>query len=157
MHDVEECGARVISQWLATKGDRQVEAEAVDVTYLDPVAEAVGDQLERLRVGDIDRVPSPIEVAIKPRIVSDEVVIGGVGDTAERQHRPEMVAFGGVVVNHVKKDFDASGMQPLDHLLELIDLLAAVAGRIARNWREVADRVVAPVVAQAAVEQEPVV
>ena len=35
----------------AAERDRQVEAEAVDVHLLDPVAQAVGDQLERLRAG----------------------------------------------------------------------------------------------------------
>jgi hypothetical protein len=46
------------------------------------------------------------------------------------------------------------GVQALDHLLELADLLAVVAGgAVARHGSEVAERVVAPVVAQAAVEQ----
>ncbi|OPZ08098.1 MAG: hypothetical protein BWZ08_01406 [candidate division BRC1 bacterium ADurb.BinA292] len=69
-----------------------------------------------------------------------------------------MVAFGGVVVDDVEDDFDSGGVQRLDHLFELVDLLAQLAaGGIFVVRREKADRVVAPVIAQPALEQVRVV
>ena len=60
-----------------------------------------------------------------------------------------MVAFGRVVVDDVEDDLDARVVHRLHHLLELLDLLAEVAARaVLAVRREVADRVVAPVVAQ---------
>ena len=50
-----------------------------------------------------------------------------VVDAAERQRRPQVVALGGVVVDHVEDDLDAGRVQRLDHRLELGHLLAAVA------------------------------
>ena len=69
-----------------------------------------------------------------------------------------MVAFGGVVVDDVEDHFDAGGVQRLDHRLELAHLLAALAGAgVFVVRREEADRVVAPVVAQPALDQVAVV
>ena len=62
-----------------------------------------------------------------------------------------MVALGSVVVDHVQDHLDAGGMQRLDHLLELGDLLAErAAGGKPRAWREKPDRVVAPVIRETA-------
>src|SRR5438874_1768311 len=62
-----------------------------------------------------------------------------------------------MVVDHIQEHFQASGVQALDHRLELGDLLAAVAPRIPRNRSEVADRTVAPIIRESFVEQEAVV
>ena len=65
-----------------------------------------------------------------------------------------MVALGRVVVDHVEDDLDARGVEGLDHPLELLHLLAALARRgVAVVRRQEADRVVAPVVAQAALDE----
>ena len=59
-----------------------------------------------------------------------------------------------MVVDDVEDDFDARLVEVLDHLLELDDLLARVAGRaVAGHRREVAERVVAPVVAESAIDE----
>jgi hypothetical protein len=66
--------------------------------------------------------------------------------------------LGGVVVDHVEDDLDAGGVQRPDHRPELLDLLAVVGHRRVRVVRrEEPDRVVAPVVAQAPVDQVVVV
>ena len=65
-----------------------------------------------------------------------------------------MVALGGVVVHDVEDHLDARAVQHLHHLLEVLHLLApltAVVVLVVR--REEPDRVVAPVVAQAAVDE----
>ena len=69
-----------------------------------------------------------------------------------------MVAFGGVVVDHVQDHFDAGPVQGADHGLEVLDLLAGVAGgAVGVLRREEADGVVAPVVVQALVLQGAVI
>src|SRR3712207_9529442 len=66
----------------------------------------------------------------------------------------EVAALAGVVVDHVEDHLDARPVQPLDHRLELVDLARRAARRVARVGREEADRVVAPVVVEAAVRSE---
>ena len=69
-----------------------------------------------------------------------------------------MIALRGVVVDDVQDDLDSGRVQRLDHLLELDHLLAALAAAaVAVVRRQVADRVVAPVIAQAPPDQAIVV
>ena len=69
-----------------------------------------------------------------------------------------MIALGGVVVDDVEDDFDALLVQRLHHLLELLHLLPGLPARRVLVVRgEIADGVVAPVVAQPALEQQRVV
>ena len=89
------------------------------------------------------------------RVVGHEPVVALVVDPLEREHRAEVVALGGVVVDDVEDHLDPRPVQGLDHALELAHLLPADAGRrVARVRREEADRRVAPVVGEAAVGQE---
>ncbi len=68
-----------------------------------------------------------------------------------------MVALGGVVVDDIEDDLQASLVQRAHHRLELRHLLAQLARRGVGVVRgEEADGVVAPVVGQAAFGQEPV-
>jgi hypothetical protein len=69
-----------------------------------------------------------------------------------------MIAFGGVVVHDIENHFDAGGVKRLDHLLEFADLTTTFAGAgVFVVWREKADRVVAPIIAESAVDQMPIV
>ena len=65
-----------------------------------------------------------------------------------------MIALGGVVVDHVEDDLDAGVVQRRDRGAEIAD---GVAAGVALIRREEAERVVAPIIAQAAVEQIAVV
>ncbi len=70
---------------------------------------------------------------------------------------PAVVALAGVVVDDVEDDLEAGRVERLDHGLELIDLAPVRAGRgVLGVRREETDGVVAPVVAQPAIEQESV-
>ena len=77
---------------------------------------------------------------------------------AERQRRAQVVALGGVVVDHVEDHLDPGLVQRPDHRLELQHLLAAgaEAGVVVVRGEE-PDRVVAPVVAQTLLVQRRVV
>ena len=48
-----------------------------------------------------------------------ETVVMSVIDAAEAQRRPQVAAFGGVVVDDVEDDLQAGGMQCPHHALEL--------------------------------------
>ena len=74
-------------------------------------------------------LPVPGVVHVVARLVADQAVVGGVVDAAEAQRRAQLIAFGGVVVDHVENHLDAGAVQRLHHGLELADLLAAIARR----------------------------
>ena len=76
---------------------------------------------------------------------------------AERQRRAEVVPLGRVVVDDVEDHLDAGAVQRLHHRLELVDLLADRARRVAVMRSEEPDGVVSPVVGQAALDEDPVV
>ena len=146
---VEERAQAVDVVELARQRAREVEAEAVDVALGDPVAQRVHDQPQHARVDRVERVARAREVHVVARVVGHQPVVAGVVDALERQHRAEVVALRGVVVDHVEDHLDAGAVQRLDHALELAHLLAADAGRgVVGERREEADRRVAPVVGQ---------
>ena len=156
--DVEERGEAIDVVELARERRREVEAEAVDVADVRPVAQRVHDQPQHARVHRVERVARAGEVHVVARVVRHQPVVRRVVDALEAEHRPEVVALGGVVVDDVEDHLDAGAVQRLHHPLELAHLLAAaVARRVQRVRREVADRRVAPVVRQALVVQEPLV
>ena len=120
-----------------------------------PVAQRVHDQPQRVRVDRVERVARAREVHVEALILRREAVVALVVDALEGEHRAEVVALRGVVVDHVEDHLDPALVERLDHALELADLLAGLAGRrVRRVRREVADRGVAPVVLQAALEEE---
>ncbi len=100
--------------------------------------------------------PVPGVVDVVARLVGNEPIIGAVVDALERKGRAELVALGGVVVDDVQDHLEPAVVQAGDHLLELAQRIRDVGG-IARVWREEADRIVAPIVLEAALEQERVV
>ena len=102
----------------------------------------------------LQRIAGAGEVVVVARVVRQQPVIGGVVDAAVAQRRPELVALGGVVVDHVEDHLDAGVVQRADHGAEIVD---DVAVAVVRVGREEAERVVAPVIAQAPVDQHAVV
>ena len=124
----------------------------------DEVPQRVHDQPQHRRMHRVERVPRAGEVHVVPRVVRHQPVVALVVDALEREHRPEVVALGGVVVDDVEDHLDARLVQRLHHPLELAHLLAVPARRrVERVRREVADRRVAPVVRQPALVEEPLV
>ncbi len=99
-------------------------------------------------------VPGACGVHVIAPVVVHQPVVGGVVDAAEGQRGSQVVALGGVVVDHVEDHLDALLVQGADHGLELLYLLAAGAAGGVRVVRgEEADGVVAPVVAEPALAQ----
>ena len=133
----------------------EIEAEAVDVHLRDPVAERVHEQLEHLRVVHVERVAG---ARCSPCRSGDCLRPDGSRWCCRRPSSrawAHAVAFAGVVVDDVEDDLDAGRVKGLDHLLELVDLAAGVAGRaVACHGREVAEGVVAPVIAEIACRRD---
>ena len=158
LHDVEERGEPVDLEELAGQDRRQVEPEAVDVHVPDPVAEAVEDQLHRPRVAHVEAVPRAGEVEVVARVVGIQPVVGRVVDAAQAQRGAEVVALAGVVVDDVQDHLDPGAVEGLHHRLELAHLAPGpLARRVARLRRQEGDRVVAPVVREATLDQVAVV
>jgi hypothetical protein len=134
---------------LAGQRRREVEAEAVDVHLGDPVAQRVHEQLQHVRVAHVERVAGPRVVHVVATVVGDQAVVGGVVGALVRQRRTHVVALGGVVVDDVEDHLDPGVVEGAHHALELLHLVPARARRRVPVVRgQVADRVVAPVVAQ---------
>ncbi len=147
--EVEERGQLVDVVQLAGQRGGEVEPESVDVHLGHPVPQRVHDQLQRVRVADVQRVPGARVVHVVLRVVVHQPVVRAVVDPAEAQRRTEMVALRRVVVDDVEDDLDTRLVQRPDHPLELRHLLTALAGpAVGVVRREESDRVVAPVVGQ---------
>ncbi len=100
-------------------------------------------------MANVERVTAAGEIHVVTRVILDQPVIGGIIHPSKGQGRPHVVAFAGVVVNHIENDFDASPVQRLDHLLEFLHLLALGAtGAVAGVGGEEIQRVVTPIVTQ---------
>ena len=111
-----------------------------------------------MRVAHVQAVARAGVIHVVAAVVGHQPVVGGVVDALHRKHRPELIALGRVVVDDVEDDFDALLMQRLHHPLELLHLLPRLAARRVLVMRgEIPDRVVAPVIAQAALEQQRIV
>ena len=148
LDDVEEGRETVDGVELPRQGGRQVEAEAVHVHLLDPVAQAVHDELQDVRLEHVERVARARVVHVAARVVGQQPVVGLVVQAAQRQRGAGRSALGGVVVDDVEDDLEARRVERFDHGLELVDLLPARPGRrVLGVGREVADGVVTPVVA----------
>jgi len=136
----------------------EVETEPVDVHLSDPVAKRVHDQLQRVRVAHVQAVAGACRVVVELRLVSHDAVVGTVIDALEAQRRTQVVAFGRVVVDHIKDYLHPGLVKGPHHGLELVDLLTTLTGAgVLVVGREEPDRVVAPVVLQPSVDQALVV
>ncbi|EXI74696.1 MAG: hypothetical protein AW07_01624 [Candidatus Accumulibacter sp. SK-11] len=154
VNDVHE-GAELI-HFVQFPGQRgcQIEAKTIDVHLDDPIPQAVHDQLQYPRMHHVQGIAAAGVVHVVAGSARHQAIIGGIVDTAKTQRRPQMVAFGGVVVDHIHDDFDTGGVQSLDQMLEFVE---TTAGGIAWIGGKVADGIVAPVVLQPPFQQMAVV
>ena len=132
----------------------EIEAEAIDVIRLDPHPQRIHDHLQHARVRELERIAGAGEIFVVARIVRRQPIVGGVVDAAIAQRRAHMVALAGVVVDHVEDDFDPGIVQRRDGGAEIAD---GVAVGVTLVRREEAQRIVAPIIGQAAVEQVAIV
>ena len=120
--------------------------------HLHPVVQAVDDQPPHHRVVGVERVAGAREVGIAAGPVVQ--VVDGVVQPAQAEGGAALVAFGGVVVDHVEDHLDAGAVQRLDHVAEFVEhrqrpLRRGTRGGVAHMRRKERDRRIAPVVDQA--------
>ncbi len=106
---------------------------------------------------DVEAVAGAGVVHVVARVVVDQPVVRRVVQALEAQRRAQVVALGGVVVDHVEDHLDAGGMHRPHHRLELLHLLAELpSGGVVGLRSQEAEGVVAPVVAQPLLDQRAV-
>ena len=109
----------------AREAGREVEAKAVHVHLLHPVAQRVHHQAQRLRKIQIHGVAAAGVIDVVGAVVL-QAVVGRVVDPAEAQRGARFAALGGVVEHHVDDHLQPGGVQRGDHPAELVDLATAV-------------------------------
>src|ERR1019366_5629962 len=117
--DVEEGAQPIDLEELARQRAGEIEAEAIDVHFGDPVAQTVHDELEYARMLHVERVATAGEVRVIAWILG-QTVVRGIVDAAERKRRTERASLGRMIVNDIENDFDAGGVQSADHHFELL-------------------------------------
>ena len=100
----------------------------------------------------VEAVPAAGEVDVAAPVRWIESIVRRVVDAAQRQRGAQLSALGRVVVDHVEDHLDADAVEPLHHGAELRHLAAGCRG-VVRMRREEGDRVVPPVVREAALHQ----
>src|SRR6266487_476786 len=101
----------------------------------------------------IQAVTSACEIEIEPGILSVQPVVGEIINPAETERWAKMISFPSMIVNHVENHFDAGSVQAAHHRFELGDLLAHLpAAGIFSIRSEKTDRIITPVIRQAAVD-----
>ena len=136
----------------------KIEAEAVYVHLLHPIAQRVHDQPDHGRAIEVQTVPTACVVHVVTLglgLWSCEAVVGGVVQATEAEARPHLIALTGVVVDDVEDHHEAGLMQLPDEGLELSDLAAwRLVCTVGRLRGEKADRVIPPVVGEPLMHQE---
>ena len=153
VNDVEEGAEPVDLVQFARQRRGQIETETIHVHLQHPITQAVHDQLQYPGMHHVEGVAATGEVHVVARVLGAQAIVGLVVDAAEGQRRTEVIALGGMVVDHVEDHLDAGGVQALDQGLEFADMTTL---RITHVGRKVTNGVIAPVIAQALFHQMPV-
>src|SRR5207247_9374969 len=94
----------------AREDGRKVEAEAVHMHLLEPIAQAVHDQPPNNRMVGIEGVSSAAEIGVA-RAVGFEDVIDRVVESAQAQGGAAFVSFGGMVKHNIEVYLNACTVQ----------------------------------------------
>ena len=149
--DVEKGSEAIHLPQFPRQRAREIETEAIDMHFLNPVAEGIHDELEHTRVGDIQGISAAREIDVA-RSVGIESVVAGIVDAAHGEDGAGVVALGGVVIDDIENHFDPCRVEHPHHFLEFIHGILGAGGAKTRIGRKVAERVVAPVVHEAAID-----
>jgi len=144
---------------VTTERDGEVEAEAVHAHALHPVPQAVQRHLDHPAAAEVERVPAAREVGVGGGAAPVVQVVARVVEAAPAQVGAVATRLRGVVVDDVEDHFDAGLVEEAHHALDLVQdrcrpTLLRAAGGVGRFRGEEGEGVVAPVVGQAALEEE---
>src|SRR5262249_50023113 len=99
----------------------QIEAEAVDVHFRCPIAQAIVHHLQHARMAQIHGIASTGVVYVVARLVGYKAVVRGIIYASERKSRPAFIPFSGVVANYIEDDLQTGIMKMSHHLFEFGD------------------------------------
>jgi hypothetical protein len=139
---------------IASENGPQIEAEAVDVHFRYPIAQAIGDHLQHARMAQVHGIASTSVVDVVARFVGQQAIVRSVIYAPEQKGRSTFIPFRSVVVNYVEDDLQVSIMEMGDHLFEFRDRSGCEVTRIRS---EEADSIVAPIISQSLLEQQAIV
>ncbi len=94
----------------------------------------------------VDRVPRAGIVDIVTLLFGQQPIVAHVVNALETERWSQLISFGRVIVDDVENDFDAVGVELIDHRLKLSRKRRL---KIARLRRKEGQRVVAPIVGHA--------
>src|SRR3954451_16771036 len=134
----------------ARESRSEVEAEAVDTHFLVPVAQAVHYHAQHIRMAKFECVSGTRKIAVVPLHPGRQIVIRLVVDSPKTEGRPRLVALGSMIIDNIKNNLDAGVVHLLYERLEPAEPLCS---EIFGMRCEEPDRVIAPVVAQAVLDQ----
>ena len=101
MNDVEEGTELVDIVQLTSKCGGQIEPEPVNVHLLNPIAQAVHDQLQHAGGLHIQGVTASRVVLVISRLIGDSIV-RRIVQTLQRDCRSVLVSFASVVIDNVE-------------------------------------------------------
>ena len=105
-----EQAAVALESRFASQNGAQIEAEAVDVKFFYPIAQAVHQPAGDIAVGQLQGVAGAAPIAVSTVWLLP--IPSGVVDTALAEHQADStVLLGGVVVHHIQQHFDTGGVQ----------------------------------------------
>ncbi len=139
---------------LAGQCRRQIEAKTVNAHLLDPEAQTVHDHAQHEGMRHIHRIAAARIIDIIARLSGYQAVIGRIVKTAIAQGWPAMVALGCVIIDHIENDLDAMSMKFPHHVAKTQQALRT---KVTRFGDEKPDCVVAPVIAQSALDQKAII
>ena len=97
------------------KNRNKIETETVDIGFMDPIAEAIDDQLPHHWMRGAQIVFASAVVNVAAHVIWVEHVVGAVVDPPVAISRPVAAAFRGMIVDDIENDFDAGLVQGFDH------------------------------------------
>src|SRR5262249_30609389 len=105
-------------------------------------------------MAEVQRVPAAGEVLIVARLIRQQPIVRAVVDATKVEGGAEVIALRGMVVDDVENDLDAGVVQPRYCGAKGVE---RIFQSVARVGSEESHRVVAPVVAQSALDQMPII
>ncbi len=125
----------------------QVEAEAINMHFLNPVVETIDNKPSNYMMIGIKCITTAGVIDMTTLRIHD--VVDVVGKAAIAEGRSGMITFGGVIIDHIEDHLDTGAMQCLDHVAEFVQGAKRIlAGTVGRMGCEKRDRAVPPIVDQ---------
>src|SRR5579884_4113492 len=122
-----------------------IEAEPVHMHLLDPIAQAIRNQLHHKRMVALARVATTRIIHIPLLVLRVEHIVDLVINALETDGGTPMIALTRMVKNDVQNHFDPCLMERLDHVAKVPQLASFCGSKtIGRMGSKVSDRVVSP-------------